>query len=126
MPFSIKGVVNLKDENVTIDKKGNVIIHHPLLNGNTQGFLTVAADWCSHCKHFAPEYEQIAKSTSTAFPCFLITDQEKQAVEKLKIDGFPSLFWINSNGTLTAYTGQRKTLSILDGICKRSRVCNFK
>jgi len=126
MSLDIKGTIALTDANVKLNKFNKPIIQHKFLDGNTQGFLMVGAGWCGHCHVFIPEYQKVAASTSTAFPCFLLTDKNKKAVSMLKIDGFPSLYWINSDGTLTPYLGERSSLPILDQICKRSRVCNFR
>ena len=126
MSLEIKGVIKLTNQNVLINRFGKPMIQHPLLNGNSQGFLMVGAGWCGHCHAFIKDYEKIAASTSTAFPCFLITDTDREAVQKLKVDGFPSLYWINSDGSLIPYTGSRSAMPILDQICKRSRICNFR
>merc|ERR1739847_77428 len=65
--------------------------------GGKNVFLEIYAPWCGHCKALEPTYNElvIAKLDGTAND---IMD------DRFEVRGFPTLFFVNSEGKVTKYT----------------------
>ena len=60
----------------------------------------VYADWCGHCKHFKPEMDKLEASPDRSIQTARIRDDmlPRSALNKMKINGYPSLMLIKKNG----------------------------
>lgn len=74
-------------------------------------FLLCYAPWCSHCIRFKPIYQQLTEACTRAniFVNFAKLDcvQWPQSAAQFDIGGYPSIFFIDANKKVNAYTGQR-------------------
>ena len=100
--------------------KGSV----PLIKNTTgkMGMLLVSVKWCPHCVNFKPIYSQFADITSKDFVLFhLDGDSAKNILPKLGVEGFPTIFNITKNNTLSKYTEPRDLFNLTKEFCKRVR-----
>ena len=63
-------------------------------------------DWCGFCQKFAPTYDKISKDISIKkeFAVAYVNcedEKNRQYVEDYKIEGFPTVFVVNTDGTKT-------------------------
>ncbi|XP_055904063.1 protein disulfide-isomerase A5 [Eupeodes corollae] len=81
------------------------------------------APWCGHCKSLKPEFAAAAAKATTdeyrlgAVDCNI----HHKAVEKYKIQGFPTLLLFENGKLVDTYTGPRKASDILKYVSKQSR-----
>lgn len=73
-----------------------------------KGFVMFYAPWCSHCKSFKKEYENIALDYIQNIPFGAVNvdnvaDKNDQLRILAKVDGVPTLFIIHSDGYLQEY-----------------------
>ncbi len=73
-----------------------------------KGFILFYAPWCSHCKKFKSDYENLALDYIQLFPFGAVnTENVKDENDKLRvfadIDKIPKLKIINKEGYLTDY-----------------------
>jgi len=63
--------------------------------------VLVYADWCGHCQNFKPLMDQIEAEPNRSVQIARVRDDvfPKSAVNKNKIEGYPSLMLVNSAGT---------------------------
>lgn len=115
-------IIPLTSKNVSIIKNKAIVVH-PALQGLT-GMLAVTAQWCRYCQDLKPVYNKVSSMVGTAFPMFnLDVDTNSDAVEKLGVRSFPTLFFIQGNGSLKPYSGTRTVDSFLNEICKEANKC---
>ena len=109
-------------------QSGNVFIN-PNKIGRVPGMLLVFANWCGHCKHFIPIFNDISKSLGSSFVCASIESEElKSDGEKLsialKVQGFPTIKFFDQNGKIIGnYDDNRDKGTILNTICKVYHHC---
>lgn len=94
----------------------------------TPGMLLVWAEWCGHCQHFKPIFNEISKQMGLDFILASIEDTELQKggklASKLGVEGFPTIMFFNEKGKiLETYNGERDKKSVLDNICKVYHKC---
>ena len=63
-------------------------------------------DWCGYCQRFAPVYDKISKDISIKkeFAVAYVNcedEKNRQHVEDYKIEGFPTVFVVNTDGSKT-------------------------
>ena len=76
------------------------------------GLLLVYAPWCGHCKHMMPAFD--AASTQTNVKFARIEGAKAPAfMNKHQVRGFPTIFLVNSNNTITRHNGGRDQSSLL-------------
>lgn len=116
-------VVELTPSN--FDKRTKKVIH-PLLENGSKGLVMFSTSWCGHCQRAAPEYTKVAQALGSSFPLFHF-DCEKYkdfASKTLKIDGYPTIKFIDRNGSLyKTYNDERTYPEFLKAICNESSVC---
>lgn len=120
---------NLKQSDCKI-VGSDVYISSNIMNGNP-GFLLIHAEWCGHCKHFKPIYEQLNRklnSTKIRFPCLAIENVELEhnpiLSKALKFQGFPTLKAVDQYGkVLGDYNGDRSIDELLNTVCKLYHHC---
>lgn len=89
----------------------------------------VKAEWCPHCQHAKPEIQKAADIMGSVVPIHTIDgDKHKAGVSKLrrmglKVDGYPTIAFVNASGKATPYTGPRKGKDIADWACAQSGNC---
>jgi thiol-disulfide isomerase/thioredoxin len=89
------------------------------------GLLLVKADWCGHCKRVLPELEEVSRLTGSAFPIYkLDSDKNKNTVNKLGVNGFPTIFFIEQDGRISKqYEKERTTRAFINEICSVMKKC---
>ncbi len=91
--------------------------------GGKMGMLFVGAKWCGHCVSFKPEYEKFASITGNDYVLYHLDEAVagKTVLERMGIQGFPSLFTMAASGELTRYTSDRDLFTLTKEFCKRVR-----
>jgi thiol-disulfide isomerase/thioredoxin len=76
------------------------------------GILLVYAPWCGHCKHMMPFFDQASTQTNVKFA--RIEGAKAPAfMNKHQVRGFPTIFLVNANKTVTRHMGGRDVSSLL-------------
>lgn len=91
----------------------------------TGGMVIIKADWCGYCQRALPELNKVSNLTGSGYPIFKIdADKNKNLVNSMGVQGYPTIFFINKSGTVAEkYNGDRTRDAILAEICKKVRVC---
>ncbi len=84
-----------------------------VLQSNDIWLIEFFANWCGHCKQFAPEYERAARALKGIFKIGAVeADQEKELAAKYGIQGFPTVkFFGEKKSSPEDYNGGRKKKS---------------
>ena len=107
------GVKILNYENYAVSTRG------------TRGVLLVYAPWCGACKGYAPEFTKFAKHMAelkdrTKFNFFVAAvngsdDENSPLRSSLGWKYFPSLYFVDKDGSAVQYKGPRDAQSLADG-----------
>jgi thiol-disulfide isomerase/thioredoxin len=91
----------------------------------TGGMIIIHQLWCSYCVKCMPSFQEAGKKLGNAYPIFSLNgDKNKVAIQKLGVQGFPTILFIDRNGKIgKKYEGDRTTGDILSSVCKMSLVC---
>lgn len=84
------------------------------------GIVFVGAHWCGHCATMKPEIEKVAIIGGIRLPVLFVDgakDSNKQLLNILGVEGFPTVFIIKKN-KLVKYKGGRDHVSIIHELCK--------
>lgn len=87
----------------------------PLTNDSRfPALVFVGADWCGHCQQTAPEVLRASKALSKRGIQTYVVDGDKRPklVERLGVDGFPTIFVVLGNRRIIEYTGARAARDI--------------
>lgn len=92
------------------------------------GMLLVWGDFCGHCHHFLPTFNNIVSKVQNAVSCVSIESEEftgnESIAKALRVEGYPSIYFFDNNGMiLYMYRKGRDTSSILNEICKNFHHC---
>lgn len=92
---------------------------------NTGALVVVKADWCKFCKLLLIDLKKVSNKLGDAYPIMLVdADTNKEMVNVLGVEGFPTMFFFDRNGNLSKkYSGDRSEGGILSAICSESLVC---
>ncbi len=86
--------------------------------------IFVKADWCPHCQHAKPEMEQAAQILGNVIPMYSMdADKNSKAIQRLGIQGFPTILFLSPQGDLQTYDGARKGQQVADWACITSGLC---
>lgn len=121
-------------KNLTISdlkiQNGKVYVNSDLLNNNP-GILLLFAEWCGHCHHFIPTFQELSEQlnqNNTNFACLAIESGElnknPEITTALDFQGFPTMKFVDQNGMILGdYNGSRDMKSLQDTICKVYHHC---
>lgn len=79
-------------------------------NPNVAGpaVLFVKADWCGHCKTTKPEIRAASSLLGSSVPIYEVdSERDADTVKGLGVSGFPTIIFLNAQGRLGKYTGER-------------------
>ena len=125
MSLKPNGII-LKATDFNVQGK-HVYISASQTNG-VPGMLLIWGDWCSHCHHFLPTFNDIAKSIGSGYCCASIESKELKGQDTLTsaldFKGFPTICFFDQHGMVIGqYDGARDKKSVLDAICKTYHHC---
>ena len=80
--------------------KGKTISHKDAMKDDKVAVVLFYADWCPHCRNFAPTYQALAKDRKLKkkYNFVRINSESGEArplMEEYEVQGFPSLFLVN-------------------------------
>ena len=118
------GVLELQEK----DFNGTKIIHSEIL-GNF-GLLKVYAPWCGYCNRIVDDLIFLAEGLSEENFKIAAVNIENRAAnndklrETLGVKTYPTLFFINSDGTLEKYESDDRSIeTLLRKICTFTKKC---
>lgn len=125
---SISGTI-LRATDFTI--KGNKVYVKKNMTKGQIGMLLIHGDFCIHCKHFIPTFNEINQKIGNRFACVSIESKELEGqtalVSALDFQGYPTICFFDASGLIIGqYDGKRDTKSLLDTICKVYHHCVTK
>lgn len=82
------------------------IIYHRNKNGKHQGIIKFYTSWCGHCKNFHKSMLNLANQgiPMKALDC----EQYNSLSQKLGVNGYPTLGFVNKKGQIFKYEGSRR------------------
>ena len=102
------------------DFEGNRIINKNIVGH--YGLLKCYAPWCPHCKDLINPLMFLANGLKKeGFKIVSVNSEKTQNIcNNIGVQGFPTLFLINPDGTLKDYNSDRSIEGILSEICKHT------
>ena len=99
-------------------------INHNSLKGK-KGIIMVYMPNCHWCKVAKPEYSKTADTLGMSFPMYALNGVKyPEITEKLKINSYPTIKYVNQLCVLTKeFSSERTSLGFLEDICKEAKVC---
>lgn len=86
--------------------------------------LFVSATWCPHCRAAKPEMEEAADILGSVVPVYVVdSERDKAVVERLGVEGFPTILFMDAAGRLTPYEGPRRGKDVAAWTCAHSGNC---
>lgn len=88
--------------------------------------LFVYANWCGHCRRFAPMYNDAAKTLGTMVKLFKIdSDKNPAFIKRYGVRSFPTIYILGQDGKVKSeYNGSRASAREFSAaICKLSLTC---
>jgi len=108
---------SLKSEAIpaTNDEPVKVVVgktFEEIVLGGKNVFLEIYAPWCGHCKALEPTYNELAKEMAEIDTEVVIAKLDGTANDimddRFEVRGFPTLFFVNSEGKVTKYEEARE------------------
>ena len=99
------------------------------MSNGKPGMLLIYADWCPHCHHFLPVFNEIDNAIGKSFSLMSVENAQLEKYDNvsngLNIESFPTIKFFDQNGKIiSTYDGNdRSKKSILDHICKVYHHC---
>ena len=80
--------------------KGKSISHEDAMNDDKVAVVLFYADWCPHCRNFAPTFKKLSsdRKLKKKYNFVRINSEAPEAraiMEEYQVEGFPSLFVVN-------------------------------
>lgn len=77
-------------------------------NMHLPAVVFVKADWCPHCHSMAPHMRRAQRMLEDTMPVYVVdADAHENVVQKLGVQGFPTVFVIGADRKKREYTGRR-------------------
>ena len=88
----------------------NVIHHRNRKSNKHEGIIKFYTNWCGHCRNFHDSMVNLSKKgiPMKALDC----EKNRSLSQKLGVEGYPTLGFVNSNGQIFQYEGTRKESDI--------------
>ncbi|XP_047311066.1 protein disulfide-isomerase-like [Impatiens glandulifera] len=114
-----EAIPEVNDEPVKVVVANN--LQELVLGSEKNVLLEFYAPWCGHCKQLAPILEEVAVSFEKD-PNIVIAKLDATAndypTEIFEVQGYPTLYFRTSKGSLVSYDGNRTKEDIIDFIVK--------
>jgi len=85
-------------------------------------FYMFGVDWCPHCTSAKPEFLALGSTKTIGGKSvemrFVNPENEPEAAEGFEIEGYPTLYLVQSSGQKVKYQGQRTTDGFLQFLQK--------
>merc|ERR1719158_1006515 len=116
---------SLKSEAIpaTNDEPVKVVVgktFEEIVLGGKNVFLEIYAPWCGHCKALEPAYKELAEEMAEVDTEVVIAKLDGTANDiiddRFEVRGFPTLFFVNSEGKVTKYQEAREKDAMKDFI----------
>ncbi len=110
----IKRSIKSEEVPATNDKPVKVVVgknFNDLVLGGKNVMLEIYAPWCGHCKSLAPIYDELAEeleSDSGVVIAKIDGTANDVPDERFSFTGFPTLYFIDSEGKVQMYEGPRE------------------
>lgn len=98
---------------------------NPTLSPSVKEFVLYYADWCPHCKHVVPEFDKLAPNGSVVVGGQNVkvskyeASKDKDKHKAAGISGYPTIRFIDVDGTTTEYKGTRTAEEFLKFLNER-------
>jgi thiol-disulfide isomerase/thioredoxin len=118
-------VIELGNHDFQVKRDKTKVVHQDF--HNKLGLVKFYAPWCPHCTDMVDTLSYLSDQLKdygfkvSAVNCDDTSKQNDQLAQKIGVEGFPSLYFINSKGELKDYTGGRDLKSLLTEVVKMSR-----
>jgi thiol-disulfide isomerase/thioredoxin len=73
-------------------------------NAKNLEFVLIKVSWCGYCKKTEPEWDKFAAVAASEFPGVKV---RKVDAEKHRVDGFPTILFLEGDRLRETYQGQR-------------------
>lgn len=83
------------------------------LKENQCAFVLFYADWCEHCQNFKPEYIKFADTAQFLLVGAVNYDENKEFVDRLNLDGFPTVRIYQCGKYILNYEGERTSRDLI-------------
>ena len=104
----------------------NIVNGKAIIPSRRPGMLLIYADWCPHCHHFIPIFNELCSKLGNDFPLMSVESNEISPTlnKALGFSGFPTIKFFDQRGNiLSDYTGERTVPDILMYICRIYSFC---
>lgn len=83
--------------------------------------LYVNVQWCGYCKKTRPIMETVSGIMGSVVPVYSIDgDERPDLAQALKVQGFPTILYVDQAGSVYKYEGERTADAISSFVCHNS------
>lgn len=112
-----------------LTNSNKLTINHPKFR-NTHGFIMFYAPWCGHCKTSVGMWNKLANLLEGVLTVGAVNSdntigKNNLFIEQVGVQGFPTIKFVDTNGFILDYTGNRTIESLLDFVCKKTGECSI-
>lgn len=93
---------------------------NPTPSPSVKEFVLYYADWCPHCKPVIPEFDKLAPNGTVVVGGQTVkvskyeVGKDKEKHKEANVTGYPTIKFIDIDGTTTEYRGSRTAESFLE------------